>query len=138
MMSVRELRTILSGVMRPGPGQSSSIRDLGDCLQQNKLSRILAETAADIIDDGSDVVKNISDDNSEVVKDLVNVPDRVINNIGVDQTKLPDWIYPGHFCDLILRNIALALRDSIAEEDISDDITVKLLQVILISDCLIQ
>ena len=126
-MSVRELRTILSGVMRPGPGQSSSIRDLGDCLQQNKLSRILAETAADI-----------SDDNSGVVKDLVNVPDRVINNIGVDQTKLPDWIYPGHFCDLILRNIALTLRDSIAKEDISDDITVILLQVILISDFLIQ
>ena len=127
MMSVRELRTILSRVMRPGPGQSLSIRDLGDCLQQNKLSRILAETAADISDDGSDVVK-----------DLVHVPDRVINNIGVDQTKLPDWIYPGHFCDLILRNIALALRDSIAEEDISDDITVILLQVILISDFLIQ
>ena len=45
------------------------------------------------------------------VKDLISVPDRVINNIAVDQSSLPDWVYPGQFCDNLLRNLALSLKD---------------------------
>ena len=101
-MLLTELQTLLDKVVTADSQQMQNISLLGEQLQTNRLSEVLAagETETNV---DERVVR-------EVVRGLVSVPDRTINMLGVSQSQLEDWLYPPQYCRLVLRNLARCLR----------------------------
>ena len=115
------LQQLISAACKPGPDQISNIDSLGGFIKQGKISEVFVDIA-DTESDQHDC------DLDKLAKDLSSVPDRTINILGTNQEELPDWIYPGQYCDQLLRNTALALRLVEDKEHFNIDVLVKLLQ----------
>ena len=101
-MSLSEFQALLDRVLTSDRHQMENISLLGERLQGNHVSRVLASVERDLAMSSSAV--------SHMVRSVVSVPDRTINTIGTDQSNLPDWLYPAQYCRLLLRNLALCLR----------------------------
>ena len=103
---VTEFQTLLDKVVTADSDQIQNISLLGEQLQTNRVSQVLA--AGEVCEDEGAVREVVRG----VVRGLVSVPDLTINMLGVDQSQLADWLYPPQYCRLVLRNLAQCLRSS--------------------------
>ena len=101
-MSLSEFQALLDRVLTSDRHQMENISLLGERLQGNHVSCVLASVERDLAMSSGAVC--------HMVRSVVSVPDRTINTIGTDQSNLPDWLYPAQYCRLLLRNLALCLR----------------------------
>ena len=104
-----EFQTLLDKVLTADSDQLQNISLLGEQLHTNRVSQVLAAGETEVCGDDDGAVKDLV---RSLVRSLVSVPDRTINMVGLDQTQLADWLYPAHYCRLVLRNLARSLRST--------------------------
>ena len=121
MSTLSHLQSVVTSVLQPGPRQGDAILKLGEFLIENKLRGFLSQFAAGKQEQSREDLK-------EVIKELVSIPDRTINVIGTSPDEFPDWIYPAGYCDQILRNLSLALRDLKDHQDVDMEFFILLVQ----------